>query len=180
MIEDIWNTFHHQLLAFISRKVSDKHQAEDILQDVFIKVIGNIHLLNDKQKLQSWLYQICRHSIIDYYRISKHALHSSEQDILDALVADTENHELQIHINQCLLTLINELPESVRALLLDSEFEHIKQKQLAQKYKLTLAATKSRILRGRKLLKKKLTACCHFKFTEHGPEATCHNTCDCS
>jgi len=52
MIETIWNTFHAQLLGFISSKVGNKDASEDILQDVFVKVIKNIHALSDEQKLQ--------------------------------------------------------------------------------------------------------------------------------
>ena len=68
MIENIWKQFHQQLLGFIASKVNDQAMAEDILQDVFIKVLNNIDSLSAADKLQPWLYQICRHAIIDYYR----------------------------------------------------------------------------------------------------------------
>ena len=179
MIENIWNTFHAQLLGFITSKVGDKDQAEDILQDVFIKVIKNIHGLSDAQKLQPWLYQICRHSIIDYYRTQATTPQASEQADLDALIANQAHHEQGAQLSRCLRTLISDLPENVSALLLDSELEQIKQKDMAQKHQLSLAATKSRILRGRALLKKKLMACCEFEFNEHGPQADCQNQCGC-
>ncbi len=179
MIENIWNTFHGQLLGFITSKVGNKDCSEDILQDVFIKVIKNIHTLSDEQKLQPWLYQICRHSIIDYYRASPSNTQASDQTTLDALIADNESHEQQAQLSRCLHTLIDALPENVSALLIDSELEQIKQKDMAQKHQLSLAATKSRILRGRALLKKKLMACCEFEFNEHGPQPDCQNECGC-
>jgi len=179
MIENIWNTFHAQLLGFISSKVGNQDCSEDILQDVFVKVIKNIHTLSDDQKLQPWLYQICRHSIIDYYRAKPSHPQANDQATLDALMADTETHEQQAQLSRCLHTLINALPENVSALLRDSELEQIKQKDMAHKHQLSLAATKSRILRGRALLKKKLMACCEFEFSEQGPQANCQNQCGC-
>lgn len=179
MIETIWLTFHKKLLAFIISQVQDKDHAEDILQEVFIKVINNLNKLSDQQKLQPWLYQICRHAIIDFYRAGKHAPSQLEQETLDALVSEDKDTDHGHQINQCLAILINDLPENVSALLKDSELEQMKQKDLAQKYQLSLPATKSRILRGRNLLKKKLSACCDFEFSENGPLAHCRNRCGC-
>lgn len=177
MIEKIWHKFHQQLLAFIISKVTDKACAEDILQDVFIKVIKSIQQLQDDEKLQSWLYQICRHSIIDYYRNKPMP---ANNEILDSLIAEDENHQQQAQLSRCILTLINQLPDDMSQILVDSELEQNKQKDIAQKYRLTLPATKSRIQRGRILLKKKLMACCEFEFNEDGPEAQCNNQCGCS
>ena len=187
MIETIWLTFHKQLLAFIISQVQDKDSSEDILQDVFIKVMGNLNQLTDQQKLQPWLYQICRHAIIDFYRARSRAPSQLEQATLDALVSEEKTHDNQAQLNQCLATLINDLPDNVSAILKDSELEQMKQKDLAQKYNLSLSATKSRILRGRALLKKKLSACCDFQFWnefgsdfgENSPLAHCQNQCGC-
>ncbi|MEH6343587.1 MAG: sigma-70 family RNA polymerase sigma factor [Bermanella sp.] len=179
MIESIWNTFHHQLLNFIISKVQNKTHAEDILQDVFVKVMKNIETLADEQKLQSWLYQICRYAIIDFYRSKDKNGQQISQETLDTLISEEENHEQQAQISRCLIILINELPQRVSELLIDSEIEQLKQKDIAQKYKITLSATKSRILRGRDLLKKKLSNCCQFEFNENGAQATCINHCGC-
>ena len=179
MIESIWNTFHRQLLNFILSKVQNKAHAEDILQDVFVKVMKSIESLADEQKLQSWLYQICRYAIIDFYRSKNKNGQQVTQETLNALISEEENHEQQAQVSRCLIILINELPQSVSELLIDSEIEQLKQKDIAQKYNISLSATKSRILRGRDLLKKKLSACCEFEFNEHGPEANCANSCGC-
>ena len=47
---------------------TSKTQAEDILQDVFLKILLKIDGLNNRDKLQSWLYQITRNTISDYFR----------------------------------------------------------------------------------------------------------------
>ncbi|NQX97509.1 MAG: RNA polymerase subunit sigma, partial [Flavobacteriales bacterium] len=55
--EKIWENFHHQLLGFITVRVNNKNIAEDILQDVFVKIHLKSETLTEKTKLQSWLYQ---------------------------------------------------------------------------------------------------------------------------
>lgn len=179
MIEHIWLTFHKRLLGFITSQVNDKDNAEDILQNVFIKVLKNLHQLTDNHKLQPWLYQICRHAIIDFYRSQKNSTLPLEQNILDALISEDKNHEYHQQFNQCMSILLDDLPDNISTLLKDSDLEEMKQKDLAKKYNLSLSATKSRILRGRALLKKKLSDCCEFEFSASGPLAHCKKQCGC-
>ena len=70
-IEEIWQEYHHKMLAFIQKRVSDKSVAEDILQEVFVKALTKIDTINESSKIQNWLYQITRNTIIDYYRTNK-------------------------------------------------------------------------------------------------------------
>lgn len=70
-IEEIWSQFNQILLNFIQSKVSNKHDAEDILQNVFIKIYKNLDELKSETKLESWIFQITRNEIIDYYRTRK-------------------------------------------------------------------------------------------------------------
>jgi len=179
MFEKIWQDFHQQLLAFIIGKVSDKQLAEDILQEVFIKVHKNIDAVEGVEQLSAWLYQICRHSIIDFYRAKKN-YSAQTDDELSQLVAEEGNSDDQIQLNRCLRILIADLPEQYSQILLASELEQEKQQRIANNLRLSLTTTKSRIKRGREQLKGKLQACCDFEFKESGPEAVCKNQCGCS
>lgn len=177
MIEQIWTEFHQQLLRFIITKVRDTSIAEDILQEVFIQVISKIDNLKDQAKLSPWLYQICRNKIIDYYRNNK--LDTVSIDLYDT--PDTKlTHEEASGLDRCIRILISDLPTNVSSILLKSELENIKQKDIAKNRNISLPALKSRLRRGRFLLKKKLLACCTIKFTENGVDATCKNKCGCN
>ena len=68
MTENIWNQFKDELLRFIVSRVNDKDIAQDLLQIVFIKIHSKSDSLSDNDKLTSWLYQITRNTIIDYYQ----------------------------------------------------------------------------------------------------------------
>lgn len=180
MIENIWKQFHQQLLGFIASKVNDQAMAEDILQDVFIKVLNNIDSLSAADKLQPWLYQICRHAIVDYYRSKRPNSSSDELEQLHAPEVDWAAAYSEQQLNRCINTLIQDLPAHVSNILIDSELQQLKQQQIADKYKLSLPAVKSRIKRGREQLKTKLQACCNFTFAVKGMDTECKNQCGCS
>jgi len=67
-IEELWKKFNTSLLNFIKSKINSNQDAEDILQDVFIKVSNNIHKLKDIKKVKSWVFTITRNIIYDYYK----------------------------------------------------------------------------------------------------------------
>ncbi len=66
--EQIWDAFHTPLQQFIRRRVPDDPTAEDLLQEVFLKIHQHIGGLKDARQLESWLYTLTRNIIIDYYR----------------------------------------------------------------------------------------------------------------
>ena len=71
VIESIWNEYHNKLYRFIQGRVSDASIADDILQEVIIRVHSRINTLKDSNKIQNWLYRIARNAIIDHYRAQK-------------------------------------------------------------------------------------------------------------
>ena len=164
--ESIWKQFHRQLHRFIQNRVSDPNMADDILQDVFLRIHSRINMLKDSSKLQSWIYQITRNAIIDYYRANKSmeelpkGLATSEKDEID---------KARDEIGQnCMTPLINELREPYRQAVLLSEIQGAKQKEVAFKEGISLSGAKSRIQRGRSMIKELLLKCCHFEFDHQG------------
>ena len=69
-IDDIWSEYHLRLLGFIKQRVTEK-DAEDVLQDVFVKIHSRLDRLDEKAKIESWIFQITRNTVIDYYRSKK-------------------------------------------------------------------------------------------------------------
>jgi RNA polymerase sigma-70 factor (ECF subfamily) len=68
--ENIWHEYNEKLSAFLRTRV-DNDAVEDILQDVFVKIHTRIDTLKEDAKLESWLFQITRNAVIDYYRSRK-------------------------------------------------------------------------------------------------------------
>jgi len=65
---EIWCDVHQGLRAFIAKRVADEAAAEDLSQEVFVRMQRGLSGLKAQSRLLPWLYQIARHAIIDYYR----------------------------------------------------------------------------------------------------------------
>jgi RNA polymerase sigma-70 factor (ECF subfamily) len=178
-IEQIWQTYHLRLYHFIQQRVGNASSAEDVLQDVFLRVLTRIETLHDWQKLHSWLYQITRHAIIDYYRTRQ-----TWDDLPDELMAPTADDAAQARqeLTHCLLPLMHSLPDIYREALMQSEIEGLPLKQVAIEQGLSLSGAKSRIQRGRALLRTVLNHCCRVAFdhrgtiVEYAPVGACGET----
>jgi RNA polymerase sigma-70 factor (ECF subfamily) len=160
-IEHVWRTYHDGLHGFILSRVNDRDIADDILQDVFIKIQSGIDALADSGKIKSWTYQITRNAIIDHYRKHKHL-----EALPDELAApDTDaGEQVRREIESCLLPMIQSLPDKYRRAVERSEIDGLTQKQVASELNISLSGAKSRVQRGRKMIKDMLSACCRFEF----------------
>jgi RNA polymerase sigma-70 factor (ECF subfamily) len=168
-LETIWAEFAARLGRFIRARVADPATAEDILQDVFVKIQSRLEQLKDPAKLQSWLYLITRNTIIDHYRARREAVEVAESFPAELLQDDAEMNELKAAFRR----MIYSLPESYRDALVLTEFEGLTQKELAERLGISLSGAKSRVQRGRDQLKQMLLDCCHLEFDRRGGILDC-------
>lgn len=154
-IEQAWVEYKDKLLSYVRAKIAAREDAEDILNDVFEKLLKTACDNGIPDNPASWLYSVTRNSIVDYYRAKK----PTEQLPEDLVDSEKESDAVQ-QLSQCMLPMINALPEDYRLPLILSEIEGRKQKEVAQELGLTLAAVKSRILRGKEKLQKSMIRCC--------------------
>lgn len=177
--ESIWRACSNQLKAFVLKRINDPSFADDILQDVFIKIHENIDTLKDDTKINSWVYQITRNSIIDYYRKRKINFSDieilSELDILDLEVVDPKPEVTPMeNIASGFKEMINSLPDKYAQALNMVEFQGLSQVQLAKKMNISVSGAKSRVQRGRQMLKNTLMNCCHYEFDKYGTIISSH------
>lgn len=165
MVEHIWRTYHKQLLSFIQKRVSDSSMADDILQEVFIKIHTRIDSLQEKNKIKAWLFQITRNTIIDYYR-KANPFNEASNELTDL---EDENDPVALgDIQSCIVPMIKSLPEDYRDALFMTELNGLSQRVLAEKLHISYSAAKSRVQRGRFLLKEALSNCCSFEHDSKG------------
>lgn len=165
----IYTEFHRVLLAFIKGRVNHHQDAEDILQNVFIKLSSGISSLERKEKLQSWIYTIARNSIIDYYRSRSNKNGSYSVDAFDEdNFTEEEYNDTTKGLDCCLTNFVMQLPEEYRNIIIDVEIKGMKQKELGEMYNLAYPSIRSRVQRGREKLKQILLECCHVKSDNRG------------
>ena len=164
----IYNQFNQALLGFIKSKVNNHHDAEDILQNVFMKISTGINDLYREEKLQSWIYTIARNSIIDYYRVASNKKDVTMEDDISERFTLEEYNDTTKGLDCCLMNFMNQLPEEYKDIIIDVEINGVKQKDLAQKYNLAYPSIRSRVQRGREKFKQLLLNCCDIKSDNRG------------
>jgi RNA polymerase sigma-70 factor (ECF subfamily) len=167
--EALWFDFSSQIYRFIQTRVRDPSEADDILQEVFVKVHTHIQSLADEERVAVWLYRIARNTIIDHYRKNRVLLPLPEDlPEEDGHQQGDDEPDVTEELAQGLVEVIEALPPKYRQALLLTEIQGIKQSELASRLGLSLSGAKSRVQRGRELLKNELLACCHFEFDRRG------------
>ncbi|MCG8485542.1 MAG: RNA polymerase sigma factor SigZ, partial [Clostridia bacterium] len=166
-IKHIWDEFSIPLNQFIKKRIPNEQDAEDISQEVFIKIYNHIERLKDGNKMRAWIYSIARNEIADYHRRSHIILR--KQEYSDNMIAEMdEDMTFNREIAQCLKVMINRLPEKYKEAILLTEYRHITQKELSEKTGLSLSGAKSRVQRARCKLKASLQECCELEFDRRG------------
>lgn len=163
-IENIWKEFHSKLRQFIVMRVSNADDAEDMLQEVFIRIYKNINSLKDEQKLTSWIFQITRNVIIDYYRSKKDSKEFDDEIISTNIGEEDSILKLSVGLNE----FVEHLPPIYKEAIQLTEIEGLKQRELAEKLGISLTGAKSRVQRARQQLKEMLLDCCNFEFDSAG------------
>ncbi len=164
---EIWEDFRDALRRFIAKRVQDEDDAEDILQDVFVKIHDNIDKLRDDTRVQAWIYQITRNAIVDHHRTRRLPLAPPEIAEMARSEAATDS-DAEIEIASCLNPLIDQLPEKYSEAIRLTELQGLTQKEMAEDLGISLSGAKSRVQRARSKLKDTLTSCCHFEFDQSG------------
>ena len=175
--ENLWETFHNGIKHFILQRIPDEQSADDVLQETFLKIHTRIDTLRDEEKLQSWMYQIARNAIADYYRSQKVTVELSEA--LPVPEEPVYEDEVIQNLIPSVKAMVESLPPTYREALILTEYEGLSQRELAQRLGLSFSGAKSRVQRAREKLKMLLLDCCHFEFDRLGKIIDYEPHCGC-
>ena len=159
----MYRQYRSKLLGFITLRVGDRGLAEDILHDVFAKVITREDSLREPAKLTGWLYKVTRNAIIDRLRSNRPFVELPRE-----IEAENEESTAEAKLAACLQPMIEALPETYREAVMLSEIDGMPLKRIAEGQRITLSGVKSRVQRGRQKLEVMLRDCCALEFSRDG------------
>jgi len=165
-LKEIWLKFEDKLRGFIFARIRDKNITEDLLQEVFIRIHSNIDHLKDQTKLQSWIYQICRNLVIDYFRTDKKAVGQEYSQVIEE--EEPDGSRVMEEALADMIKMMNGLPAEYCEALCLTELEGLSQKEYADKIGISYSGAKSRVQRSRRMLRDMLMNCCHYEFDKYG------------
>lgn len=162
----IWEQLHDALRGFVSKRVSNDAETEDILQEVFVRVHHRLESLEEPERMVSWVYQITRNAIIDHYRSAERRRELPAGLTTDMIKDDeeesieSEDTDEKYELAHCLKPMIHRLSNDYREAITLVELDGLTHQQAAAKLGISLSSMKSRVLRGRQQLRKLLDECC--------------------
>jgi RNA polymerase sigma-70 factor (ECF subfamily) len=176
----VYEAFHTELRRFVLGKVSDPATADDILQDVYLRIHTHIDSLRDCRRLQSWVYQIARNAIVDHYRRRRPAEELSETwpEPESRFAAGREN-DVESELMESLGGMVADLPPKYREALALTLYEGLTQHEVAERLGISVSGAKSRVQRARAMIRDSLLTCCHFAFDRYGAVLDYQARCCC-
>jgi len=166
VVEVVWNTLNTCLTQFIRRRVPDNLTADDLLQEVYVKIHTHVNVLRDPDRLEAWVFQIARNVINDYYRAQRPL--DEITDRVPAPEADEMDEEVIERLRIGVRRVVDMLPDEYREAILLTEYQGLTQQAMAERLGISLPAAKSRVLRGKKMMRQNFLLCCRFQFDQLG------------
>ena len=151
----LYEMYSSKFLGMCMRYAKDKQEAEDILQDGFLKIFGRISQFSGTGSFEGWMKRIIINTAITNYR--QNLKHYYKQSIDDTNESDfeTNNIEQEYSLDE-LLKVVQELPPGYRMVFNMFAIEGFQHKEIAQMMSIDVTTSKSQYSRARKLLRTKL------------------------
>jgi RNA polymerase sigma-70 factor (ECF subfamily) len=178
-VEGVYTAFHTELRRFVLGKVSDPAVADDILQDVYLRIHTHIDSLRDPSRLQSWVYQIARNALTDYYRSRRPTAELPETLPEPGGPVDRCENDVECELMESLGVMVSDLPPKYREALALTLYEGLTQQEVAERLGISLSGAKSRVQRARAMIRDSLLRCCHFAFDRYGAVLDYQDRCCC-
>jgi len=164
---EIVELYQDKLYRVCYRMLGNKHEAEDIAQEAFVRAFVNIHTFDTNRKFSTWLYRIGTNLCIDRIRKKK------PDYFLDAEFAGTEglnmysqiasteelpeDEVLKMEMQERVQYEISRLPDKYRAVIVLKYMEDLPLQEISDILDMPLGTVKTRIHRGREALRKQLS-----------------------
>jgi RNA polymerase sigma-70 factor, ECF subfamily len=164
---ELWSDLHDRLRRFVSRRIADPSTADDVAQDVLLRLHRSLGDLRVEDRLDAFAYRIARNAIIDHYRSRATAkeIAAAPDELITRLDADRDlDEQADGHARQelarCLEPLVARLPEPYREALMLTDLGELSQVEAAGLVGLSIPGMKARVQRARARVHELLTDCC--------------------
>jgi len=177
-LREIHDTFRPKIRRYLIRLVGE-HEAEDLAQEVFVRVSQALKTFRGESQLSTWIYRIATNAALDRLRspsfrrmvqkrLSNDSIACDEIEAEDKDVWTGEKTPLvdqqviRKEMNECIRNFIEKLPEDYRTVIILSELEDLQNREIAEILGASLDTVKIRLHRARAKLKKELETNCSF------------------
>ncbi|GAB4363164.1 MAG: RNA polymerase sigma factor RpoE [Bryobacter sp.] len=166
--EELLNTYQDSVYNLVFRLVNHQSDAQDITQDVFLKVFRNLGRFEGKSTLKTWIYRIAinesynhrrwfsRHRKGEVSLIADEECNQSWNDLLPDPCRSPFQLALDSETRQLIEDALGQINPLFRAAVVLRDLEELSYEEIAEVLEVNLGTVKSRILRGRDALRREL------------------------
>jgi RNA polymerase sigma-70 factor (ECF subfamily) len=158
-----WHRHESELRAWLRGRMGNHHDAEDMLQELFLKALRQDGKFCQIENARAWLFEVARNAIADRLRLKK-----DQVELPDDLAQVTDEPAAVDSLAACLPRALSELSEEDREAITLCDLEGLNQEDYARMKGLTLPGAKSRVQRARKRLREHLSEACQVRFDAAG------------
>lgn len=158
-----WAAHEAELRNWARRHLRNPAQADDLMQDLFLKALRQGERFCTLHNARAWLFEVARNTLADRLRVARETVELPED--LSAPLEDTDTVD---RLTACLPRVLSELGEEDRDAITRCDLEGMAQADYAAARGLSLSAAKSRLQRARQRLKTRMTQACQVQLDDAG------------
>ncbi|MEQ9503947.1 MAG: RNA polymerase sigma factor SigZ [Deltaproteobacteria bacterium] len=176
-----WEALANEMRPFVRRRVASEADADDVLQEVLLRVHRGLDGLEDEQRFAGWIHRVAYNAIADHLRVRQRhpiAEASNETAAPELEPEDTTREALK----QTLSLFVAQLPSPYREAITLVELEGLSQREAADLVGISVSGMKSRVQRGRQRLREMLEDCCEIALDARNKVLDCRprgDDCNC-
>jgi RNA polymerase sigma factor (sigma-70 family) len=153
---ELYDRYKARLMGVCRRYAASREEAQDILQEVFVKIFTKINQLDSSERLEGWMTRIAINTAVSYYHRSKAKLFDDIGDVN----ADNGDYEIMLAklSDAYLVGLINALPAGCRLVFNLFVVEGYSHAEIGAMLQISESTSRSQLVYAKKILKEKLNA----------------------
>ncbi len=161
-LHTIFQAHHRQLFKVAYHLTSSRHDAEDVVQEVFVRLYHKLEQFQGEARLSTWLYRMTVNASLDALRRFKRRQKRETSLALivneEALAQENPHHHAHIELSEKLQSALARLRKPYRAAIVLRDFEGLAYDEIAEVLQIDKGTVASRLHRAYAKLKKELEA----------------------
>ena len=156
--------------SYVARRVRHRQDAEDVTQDALLRLYRSATSLRDEQALEGWLYRIADSAIVDHHRRTAVRPEPVSPEAAARVSPANPQHDVRgdAELAACLLPLLTRVPDDYRTAIELTDLGDLTQEQAAAQLGLSTSGMKTRVQRGRRMLRTEIGRCCRIELDARG------------
>lgn len=156
-----------QIRPFVERRVAP-HDVDDVMQEILHRAHAGVDALDDDTRFAAWLHRLARNAIADHHR--RRGRRDAKHDAFAAEWRDeaAEQEDAVASLSVFVRAFVEMLPSPYREALQLTEIDGLTMREAAEREGISVSGMKSRVQRGRRLLRELFEACCEIALDARG------------